>query len=446
MKKPVLLQNCAKNLNLWKKAIVITSCVMITATMPLLVNSQTLTTAKKAFILSKFCTEVKYNFARFDRLTFNWDSLCMAKLPTFTATKTDKEFTDSLRILCATIHDGHTFINTANEPGHSELWIRPLPMTTKRLQGRVFVDKIYSHKILNVGIDKNSEILEINGMSVTDYAQKFIAPYCPSSTSQWTDTRPFSMFELTKGISSEEISLVCRNTKGKTVNFRSNRLIEWDWDLENTDGITWKVLKGNIGHLQIHTFNDKSIMSEFDAIYPELLKTKALIIDVRNNGGGNSSYADYIMSHFIDTPTKQGVWFTPCYNAAFASWGMKQKPYCSTPAPMQPAKDKTHYTCPAVLLINASTFSSAENFTVAFRNASRGKLIGTPTGGSSGNPIFIDLGYGISCGICTREEMMADGTAFNGIGIIPDIEVEETITDMQKGKDTVLERAIKELK
>ena len=66
------------------------------------------------------------------------------------------------------------------------------------------------------------------------------------------------------------------------------------------------------------------------------------------------------------------------------------------------------------LLVNGGTFSSAENFCVAFRSAARGPIIGTPTAGSTGNPIKIELGYGVYASICTKYEWTADGEVFIG--------------------------------
>ncbi len=52
----------------------------------------------------------------------------------------------------------------------------------------------------------------------------------------------------------------------------------------------------------------------------------------------------------------------------------------------------------------------------------RGKIIGQPTGGSTGNPINVTLVDGIiSAGICTKKDIGPDGTEFVGVGIFPDI-------------------------
>ena len=100
------------------------------------------------------------------------------------------------------------------------------------------------------------------------------------------------------------------------------------------------------------------------------------------------------------------------------------------------------YDKPIILLVNGTTFSAAEDFTVLFKNANRGKVVGTPTGGSTGNPIFIDLGWGYIGRICTIHEKLADGTEFIGVGIQPDVVVEET-ESVIFGNDNVIEEALK---
>lgn len=104
--------------------------------------------------------------------------------------------------------------------------------------------------------------------------------------------------------------------------------------------------------------------------------------------------------------------------------------------------EKEIYQKPIVLLVNATTFSSAENFCVLFKGAKRGKIIGTPTGGSTGNPIFIDLGFGLGCCICTKHELDTDGNEFIGIGIQPDIVAEEDINTFLNNGDSVIEKAL----
>ena len=402
--------------------------------------------SQKAYILSRFCTEVKYNFASYNKLKFDWDSLCMASLPKLVATSSDEDFMKEMQTLCARLHDGHTYIFPMNNPENTEDWIRPLPMTTKRIGDRIFVTNVYSSFLKNSGVNPGCEILKIDNEKVLDHGKKHIQPYFSSSTPQWTKYAPFSRFNLTKDKGSKQSKILFKDKKGKAFTVESNRNIAWDLS-QNAAAIDFKTLNGNIGLLTVRSFDNSDFnRSYFEKLYNEILKTDALIIDIRDNGGGNSSHADFLIRHFCNRPIPQGAWRSPMYIAAHASWNYPQEWYMQTPDPLTPVRDKEIYQKPIVLLVNALTFSSAENFCVTFKGAKRGKIIGTPTGGSTGNPIFIDLGFGIGCRICTKYELDAEGNEFIGYGIQPDIVVEEDIESFLKNRDNVLEKAIKILK
>lgn len=402
--------------------------------------------SEKAYILSRFCSEVKYNFAFYDKLPFDWDSICVATLPSLVATTTYEDFLKGFQSLCAKLKDGHTSVFSMNNPVNPADWIRPLPMKTKRIGDRVFVTHVYSSVLKDAGVESGSEILEIDNENVIEYASKHIQPYLASSTPQWSKFRPFAEFELTKDHGSKVSKILFRNKDQKTFLVESNRNIPWDIK-GNNNGIDFKILNGNVGLLRINSFQDSDFdQTEFDKIYPEILKTDALIIDIRDNGGGNSLHADYLISHFCDSPIPQGSWSSPMYIAAHASWNYLREWYQETPTPIPPVKGKEIYQKPIALLVNATTFSSAENLGVSFRGAKRGKIIGTPTGGSTGNPIFIDLGGGIGCSICTKHELDTDGNEFIGLGIQPDIVIEEDAEMLLKNKDRAVEQALKILK
>ena len=78
-----------------------------------------------------------------------------------------------------------------------------------------------------------------------------------------------------------------------------------------------------------------------------------------------------------------------------------------------------------------------------FRGMKRGPIVGTPTGGSTGNGVQTRLTKGIYANICSKHDFMPDGTEFVGIGIIPDIIIEETPESyFSDTTDLVLTKAI----
>jgi C-terminal processing protease CtpA/Prc len=99
-----------------------------------------------------------------------------------------------------------------------------------------------------------------------------------------------------------------------------------------------------------------------------------------------------------------------------------------------------------VVLSGPATFSAAEDFLVAWKNSGRGKVIGEPSGGSTGQPLVFQLPGGGSARVCTKRDTFPDGTEWVGKGIAPDILVRPTLADVRAGRDTVLEQAREFLK
>ncbi len=90
---------------------------------------------------------------------------------------------------------------------------------------------------------------------------------------------------------------------------------------------------------------------------------------------------------------------------------------------MYPAAGKKTYDRPVAVLVDGGTFSAAEDFCSLFKCSGRGAVIGTRTGGSTGNGVRVELIPGHSyADICAKHDLMPDGTDFVGAGIIPDME------------------------
>lgn len=401
-----------------------------------------LTPAQKASIATRFASEVKYNFAGYGNFGQDFDSICRALLPELASTPSDEEFGKAIILLANRLKDGHTSIGWNAD-------VAMPPFLQKRIGDRVYVTEVFSDEYRAKGIGRGTEILEIDHMPVIEYGIRNVLPYIPSSTPQWAEAFAFGSNNLTKGKRGTPITITFRNRDGNPFSITDQRDSPWDIIKPNLS-VSFDSLPGNIGLLKIPSFRAYNFNAEkFSILFEQqIMPTSALIIDIRDNNGGNSQVGDFIMQFFATDTIPQGAWETPEYQAAYASWG---KPWHTESVDMPPLlphymqyPELSPYDKPVILLINSATFSAAENFAVLFKNAGRGKIIGTPSGGSSGNPIMIDLGWGYHAMICTRKEKLADGTEFIGIGIIPDIIVEET-ESVLSGNDNVIEAAVKEL-
>ena len=397
--------------------------------------------------LSRFWSEAKFNFAWFEHLphTFDWDALYFAYIPKVRATRSTLEYYRVLQEFCAKLKDSHTNVYFPNALS-AQVYARPL-IRTRLIEGRVLLSAVWDAALTQEGVAPGLEVIEIDGVPVKQYGAERIAPYESASTAQDLDIRTFEN-GLLSGKAGSKIELTLRAADGGTIKRALERKTgrELSSGAPRTPEFEFKMLAGNIGYVALNTFGSATVQKEFEARFDEIAKSSALIIDVRENGGGNSGYGTAILSHLTDKPAAAEEWRTRQYRPAYRAWGHLSPEWTGGTPETPAASDGRVYRGPVVVLTSARTFSAAEDFTVDFDVMGRGKIVGEPTGGSTGQPLFFPLPGGGSARVCSKQNLYPDGRQFVGVGIQPQIVVRPTVADFRAGRDAVLERAIEELR
>jgi C-terminal processing protease CtpA/Prc len=231
-------------------------------------------------------------------------------------------------------------------------------------------------------------------------------------------------------------------------------------------------LEGEIAYVQLNSFSNPKIDSMFIALLPELYKCKALVLDLRNNGGGSTHIGRAILEYLTDDTLLYGSrCFTRQHIALFKAYGALLKP-ADTIAGNQARgitkeqavnyfnalNDRLYYPLdyspdtsrlqakrlivPTVILTGHFTASAAEEFLIYADNQEHITLVGQSTFGSTGQPYEFDLPGGGKARICTKKNTYPDGRTYVGSGVRPDIEVESTVADIIGQKDPALDRAV----
>lgn len=386
--------------------------------------------------LSLLWSQAKYNFVHFDHAQIDWDKEYLDYLNLINQTKSTAEYYKLLIKFYASLKDGHTNVYFPKELTDS-FYSRP-PFRTELIENRVFVTDIFSDTLQTMGIEKGLEILSINGVPILDYAKNNVEPYQSSSTPQDMDVRKFT-YGLLAGSKNEPLIIKFRNKSGK----------QWVQSIprsgyKNVNSIPPIEYReiDNIGYLKLNSFENQIVDKIYDSLFNKIEKAKALIIDLRINGGGSSDIGLHILSTLVDTPYSISLSKITQYNSS--NWGAAQW-YTYPPKKISPSK-KLHYSKPVIVLISARTFSAAEDFVVAYGFMKRGKLIGQTTGGSTGQPLFFDLPGGGTARVCAKDDFFPDEKKFVGVGIAPDIYISKTTKDLYQNNDAVLQKALELLK
>jgi tricorn protease len=192
--------------------------------------------------------------------------------------------------------------------------------------------------------------------------------------------------------------------------------------IEERRQLVEKATGGRIGYIYVQstgTDAQNDLMRQFMAQW----KKDGLIIDERFNSGGQ------IPDRFIELLNRPIVSY----------WAVRD-------APPQQWPPVAHQG-PQVMLINGWSGSGGDAFPFYFRQAGLGPLIGTRTWGGligiSGSP---DLADGGNVTVPTFRMFDPKGQWFaEGHGVDPDIAVNEDPTELAKGTDPQLQRAIQEV-
>jgi len=392
--------------------------------------------------LSKLWAEAKFNFVHFDKVPdLNWDGVYMEYLPRVRATKSTFEYYRLLIQMYARLRDGHTGVWMPKEL-MDEAYARPL-LRTALVEGRVMIVEV-AKELQAAGLTPGLEIVAIDGIPAAKYVERNVVPYESASTSQDLTARVYGR-GLLEGPKNRAVQLTLVDASGKTTRRSIPRAPNADyWTALGTGLMVFHMLPGNVAYVKLDSFNDPKAADMFEAAFPEIVKARALVIDVRENGGGNSDIGYRVLACLTDREFLGSKWETRDYRPAFRAWGQRETRFRSPAGKVAP-NGKLFFGNPVVVLTSPRTYSAAEDFTVAFRGMKRGKIVGEPTGGSTGQPLTFPLPGGGAARVCTKHDAFGDGTEFVGTGVVPDVAASPTVADLRAGRDTVLQAALREL-
>jgi C-terminal processing protease CtpA/Prc len=421
---------------------------------------------EKLYGLSLFWKEVSYNFAFFDQVPdLDFDAKYREFIPRVLATENSYEYYRELSRFNALLEDGHTNVYFPKDmPAKYVGW--PAIRLKEADQQPVIIGV---ERSLAPEIPLGSTIVTVGGQGVQEYMKEQVIPYIASSTKHvlWgiavrdlLDGVPGSKVELTIETPKGEIKKVQveRDARGRKIDYTSIAQPQ-----SNGEPFELKWLDDDIAYVALNTFGKQAVVEQFKSHYEDIAKSKGLIIDLRFNGGGNTSHAGEIISYLADRDLQGSVWKTPKHIAAYKAWGAfadqfeemeKYRPYGEgnawevggDPSEKLKAKLDNNHIVPTYVLIGRNTASAAEDFLIYADSLEHFTIVGEPTNGSTGQPVFFDLPGGGSFRVCTKRDTYPDGREFVGYGVKPDILVERTVDGVRSGTDIVLSRAVSELK
>ena len=409
----------------------------------------------RIYSLSLIWKEILYNFAFPETLQqVNIDSLYMAYIPKVEQAKDYYEYYLVLSSFMAHFNDAHTRIITPNRPDDMP------PLKTINFGEKIFVSNVAKSLVDKIPIE--SEIVKINDIPVMTYCIDSVFPYVAASTLHWKLDKAISdMMLYGKPYSTVKITIITPKGKESEIEMVRNYNSEGATmvDTSHIAPINIKLID-DIGYIQLNScMNPDTVNFVFNKWLPKLRKCKGLIIDLRGNRGGTTQTWEDNMIHYLLPDSIfdfQGKFLSRIHNAYFKNWGEYNPQFkdfyngtTMDEIHRNPYKNNLHDSLklhqPLVVISGYFVASASEFFLSLIKETKRATVIGEPSVGAMSEPILFPLPGGFEAMICVKKYVNHDGTVSNKTGILPDIEVKRDYKEYLKGKDNVLEQALKEL-
>ena len=196
-------------------------------------------------------------------------------------------------------------------------------------------------------------------------------------------------------------------------------------------GLTYAKIAGDsIGYIRYSSFSSSFGVANMYYVLTAFKDCKGIVLDVRNNGGGDLTNAYKLAATFMENDTLIGYWQHKS--------GKGHTDYSSLePLYVRESDMPNKWFRPVIVLQDRYTYSAANSFVNAMRYAKNSLLLGGVSGGGGGMPMSYELPNGWTVRFSSVKMYDADQQSIEE-GIEPD--VYETLRSSDK--DDLIERAV----
>ena len=205
-------------------------------------------------------------------------------------------------------------------------------------------------------------------------------------------------------------------------------------DYKIASGLRYTILDDNIGYIYYGSFQEGIGEGNLDEVIRYLALCNGLILDIRNNGGGNLTNAEKLAARFCNEKTLVGYQQHKT-GKGHDNFSKMEEQYLEPSGNLRWQKS-------VVVLTNRHVFSAANEFVKYMKCLPTVKTVGDKTGGGAGLPFSSTLpnGWTVRFSACPMYDRQRQHTEF---GIDPDYQVCLTDDDFSRGRDTLIEFARK---
>ena len=358
----------------------------------------------------------------------NWANALKDFIPGFARATSKEEYQEELMKIIARLHDTHAALWSAIEQlppkGTADLHVR-----IRFIGSRAFVAKSFASDPSDAQLNRGDEILEIGGRAVSSLIAEWEPYYAASNRptqlremAQRMTAGPVGPIRLKIARHEHPMELTLQRTTKGPVDQRARH--------HDLSGEAFRTLPGRVAYLRLSGVKSTDIPSYLNSAKG----ASGWIFDLR---GYPAEFVVFSLGDHLVKTRSEFARFTACdidQPGAIEAGGQ---------VALDPASP--FYDGKIILLVDETTQSQAEYTAMAFRAAQNCIVMGSKTAGADGNVSRITLPGGESTMISGIGVFYPNNRATQGVGIVPDIEVNPTPYGILENRDEILEAACKQI-
>ena len=293
----------------------------------------------------------------FSEKSTDWNRVRALYRPLAMAADSDVAFTNVVRLVLVELYDAHTHLSDPSDG--SPRW--PMyDLMVERVGHSVRIAAVQDGSAASAAkLVIGDTIVTVDGIPIERVARDLM-PRCLVRPDPAADAYALNVAVAGRVGQGRRFTIQSVNAPARDVLLPVGKQVE-------VPDVEYRRLAGGFGYIVIRSFGDSKVADAFDHALAELQDAPGLIIDVRDNGGGDTAVAKPIMGRFIAAPKPYAI--------------MRRREGTGLSAPWTEIVDPNGpftYTRPVVVLTSHWSGSMAEGFPMGMRGIGRATIVGTP--------------------------------------------------------------------
>jgi C-terminal processing protease CtpA/Prc len=373
--------------------------------------------------LFKLWSAIRYFYPFPEMIEGDWGDALREFIPRVDAAGDDRAYYYELQNMMARINDGHALLD-AQLPAQ----YRP-PIEIREIEGQAVITRIDQGQSLGspdlANLEVGMIIDRVDGRPVMELIAESLVRI-PSATDQ--HRRYLAFARLLVGQRSTDVRLEVASLPNEAS--RTVILSRTHSTLSSDPSSVSCWLEEGVGSIDLTRINKEG----FEQAIGEFSSSEGLILDLR--GYPSSVEIGMVLDYLTDDEVSICGWahIPVVYSPDPRKRGWKME------AQRLESGSIDAYKGEVVILTNASAGSAPEWLLICLESTARVTIVGEATAGTTGDITFVEIPGPAYAGLTGMKVLHADGRPFQGIGIIPDVEVHPTIQGIREGRDEILEK------